>query len=393
MTDSIWKRTLSAADREVLERSDAPPFSVDILVVGAGLIGLSVAEALATAGAGSIAVIDRDGPAAAASSANAGGLWFAHESSREGVFSELAKLSDRLYAELAEQADVGITRRGILDLLWSDDEVRDASQRAEDLRSAGFQAEMLDGRQAREAEPALGVEPAGALLTPNDGQVHPVRLAAEWTRRLRSRGALVSGGVEALSLGSPVETSRGPISAGTVVVASGAWTPLVTEAVGWRPPIRPIRGALLALPPMAPGTLRHTVMARDYYHWQLAEGPVAGGGSHEDVGFLPGVEESTAGSIRAEMGLLFPSLAEQPTDCAWSGFRPFCEDGLPVVGRAPADAAGAPLYVAAGHFRKGVMLAPATGKLLAETILHGAASTDISALSPARFPASEPWPG
>ena len=385
MTDSIWRRTISPQEQGVLERSDDVPMTADFLIVGGGLVGLAVAYYLSQARAGSVVVVDREGPAAEASSANAGGLWFAHESSRQGVLLEFAKLSDALYAELGEEMDFGHRRDGILDLLWSEKEIEEATARCEGLRAVGFAADMVERERLREFEPGLSDIAAGGLLTPNDGQLHPVRLAAALTERLRQNGALVCGGVEAFGLGRTVETSRGPISAGTVVVASGAWTPLVTRALGWEPPIRPIRGTLLALPSMPAGTVRHTVMAKEYYHLQLPEGPVVGGGTHEDVGFIRGVDDSSQAAIRAEMNQLFPALADQATQLAWSGFRPFCEDELPVVGEAPQTPDGAKIYIAAGHFRKGVMLAPSTGKLLADVILHGDASVDISALSPLRF--------
>ena len=94
-------------------------------------------------------------------------------------------------------------------------------------------------------------------------------------------------------------------------------------------------GALLALP-SGPRRVQHTVMAGRYYYWQLEDGPIAGGGSEERVGFEPGVRSDTIEDIRAEMGALFPALKNQPTEVAWFGFRPYCDDQKPVIGAVDA---------------------------------------------------------
>jgi glycine oxidase len=100
------------------------------------------------------------------------------------------------------------------------------------------------------------------------------------------------------------------------------------------------------------------------------------------VGFRRGVEPRDLASIRSELGALFPKLRDQPTACAWSGFRPCCEDMKPVIGKVPGQEH---VYVAAGHFRKGILLAPATGKILADLITRGETDLPIKPLSPARF--------
>ena len=381
MQDSVWFRTLSAEQTETLAASDEPPATADVVIVGAGLIGLATAYYLTEAGVSDVVVLDRRGPLGEASGANAGGLWFAKQSPELGPIAGIARLSSILYDDWAERFDCDLTRGGILQLLYDDADVARGRAAVESMAAAGFHGEMLSPEQVRRLEPALTVE-AAALRADRDGQVHPGKLAAGLTAELRRRGVRICGGQEVRSVGATVVTDNVRIAAGRMVLASGAWTPLLTAAFGWEPPIKPIRGTLLALP-SGPKRLRHTVMCRRYYYWQLEAGPIAGGGSEDDLGFERGVDSATLEDIRDELNSHFPALASEPTDYAWSGFRPFCADMRPLIGAAP----GRPeIFVAAGHFKKGVMLAPGTGKIMADLMVEGASKdVDLRLLNPARF--------
>jgi glycine oxidase len=99
-----------------------------------------------------------------------------------------------------------------------------------------------------------------------------------------------------------------------------------------------------------------------------------------------GVKPAIRDHIRQEMNRLLPALAGRETVCAWSGFRPYCEDLRPVIGRVPGHDR---TFVAAGHFKKGVMMAPVTGKILADLVAAGSSELDLGPLDPARFPRRE----
>ncbi len=379
--DTVWSRTLSSRDREALSASDAMPTTAETVIVGAGLVGLAVADALVESGHRDVCVVDRVGPAGEASGANAGGLWFSQQGPELGPVGELAHLSNELYSAIGERFACDLTRRGVLELLYSDEQQAGAGERLRAIQAAGFRGERLTPEDLRRVEPELAIR-AGALFCPDDGQVHPTKLAAGWVRELRAAGVKICRGVEVVELGKPLRTSAGVLHAERIVLTAGAWTALLTKALGWEPPIRPVRGALLALP-AGPRRLHHTVMAGRYYYWQLEDGQIAGGGSEERVGFEPGVRSETLADIRAEMGGHFPFLVRQPTEVAWHGFRPYCEDAMPVIGAAPGRD---DLFVAAGHFRKGVMLAPATGAVIADLVSGREPRANITALDPARFP-------
>ena len=382
MQDSLWFQTLDLDQQRALNTSDGLPKTADVVVVGAGMIGLATAYYLARAGRKNICVVDRGTALGEASGANAGGLWFAQQSAELGPLAPLAAESSRLYDELAAEFSFDMERSGMLQLLEEDEGVSDVEKRAEAARSAGFRAETLSGKSARTLEPGLGISPAAALYYPDEGHLHPAKLGAELATYLKAQGVRICLGVEVRDLQPTVVTSQGDISAQTVVVATGAWTPHVTKILGWQPPIKPIRGTLLALGPL-PKILHHTLTTSMFYYWQLASGFVAGGGSLDDVGFECGVDPDTTRRIREQMNEKIPALAALPTKCAWSGFRPHCEDLRPVIGQVPRHDR---IYVAAGHFKKGIMMSPVTGKILADLLTEGKTDLPIEAASPARFP-------
>ena len=267
-------------------------------------------------------------------------------------------------------------------------ELASARERVLRTREAGFEAELLSSEALAECEPRLRHE-GQAVHFPGDGSIHPLKLAAgiaDWLRRKGVRICLNEEVHRVDAAGPAVSTAGGRVSAGAVVVAAGAWTPLLTRLLGWSPPIRPIRGTLLATGAQQAGTLRTVVIGRRYYYWQLACGPLSAGGSEEDVGFLEGVSNEVEADIRREYGELFPSLRNVRFTSRWSGFRPFCEDMQPVIGAVP----GSPgVYVSAGHFRKGILLAPLSGELLAGEILKGESKAPV-AFKPDRFPSAKP---
>ena len=381
MRDSIWFSTLPSDLCDVLQDSDELPAQAEVVIVGSGMIGISTAHYLSQAGVRDICLVDRGTALGEASGANAGGLWFAQQSSELGSIGVLAKASSQLYQDLSQVFEFDYTTTGLLQLLTSVEQADQAESQAQAVRDSGFRAELVSGKQARSIEPGLAITPEAALFYPDEAHVHPARLAAALVGDLRRKGGRFCFNTEVKDLNDSVETNRGAISAGTTVIASGAWTPLVTQSLGWEPPIRPMRGTLLALEPL-PRVLHHTLIGKKYYYWQLPGGQIVAGGSVDDVGFEQGVDAATVSSILDELGVLLPAAAEQPLTCAWSGFRPYCDDLKPVVGAVPAREN---TFVAAGHFKKGIMMSPVTGKILADLITSGKTDLPIEPLSPARF--------
>ncbi len=264
-----------------------------------------------------------------------------------------------------------------------------AAERVRQTRQAGFRAELLARDELMRVEQQLRHD-GPALHFPGDGSIHPLKLAAGVSRALRREGVRICPGQEVEDVtaeGPVVKTRTASIAAGSVVVTAGAWTPLVTRLLGWSPPIRPVRGILLATEARPARTLRTVVVGDRYYYWQLRSGHLAGGGSEEDVGFARGVSPAVARDIVRDWRDRFPGLRDARFTARWSGFRPRCADLQPVIGRIPG---GGRTYVAAGHFRKGVLLAPLTGELVAEELLEGQTWTLARAMRPERFPRHAP---
>ena len=353
------------------------------MVVGAGLVGLCTALSLRRKGVRNLALIDRGAVCGESSGASAGGLWPAHECL--GLASpEIARKAWAAHRRLLDEFPCDYMQSGLLSLLGEGD-AANGSDRVRRTRQAGFEADLVSSDELEGLEPVLR-HSGYALHFPGDGSIHPLKLAAALGSWLRCRGVAIGRGEEGTGLdpsGPTVRTVTARASAGSVVIAAGAWTPLLTEILGWKPPIRPVRGTLLATEAQPLQTLRAVVVARRYYYWQLGCGPLAGGGSEEDVGFEEGVREEVAADIGREWRELFPALRDLPFTCRWSGFRPYCADMQPVIGAIP----GAPhVYVSAGHFRKGIMLSPLSGDLLAEEIVDRRIWGPARAFRPERFP-------
>lgn len=347
------------------------------------MVGLCTALSLRRRGVRKVALIDRGSVCGESTGASAGGLWPAHEC-LSLASPEIARKAWDAQLRLLNEFPCDYMPSGLLSLL-EEGEAAKGSERVRRTRQAGFEAGLVSSDDLESLEPLLR-HSGYALHFPGDGSIHPLKLAAEIVSWLRRNGVSICLGeaVEGIDPSGPaVRTATARSSACAVVIAAGAWTPLLTEVLGWKPPIRPIRGTLLATEAQLAGTLRSVVVARSFYYWQLGCGPLAGGGSEEDVGFEEGVREEVAADIRREWRELFPALRNRPFTCSWSGFRPYCADMQPVIGAVPGLRN---VYVSAGHFRKGIMLSPLSGDLLAEQIVDSRVWDPAKAFRPERFP-------
>jgi glycine oxidase len=346
----------------------APP---DVLVLGGGVIGLTIAYYLAREGV-AVELVDQGDFGREASWAGAGILPPGNPEHAHTPFDRLRAHSVALYpalsAELRERTgcDNGYLRCGGLELAGAGDHVAEQEWRGE-----GVACETLDGPSLHRLEPALASSLTAGWHLPELAQVRNPRhlkalLAGCQALGVRLRpGCPVHGFERRGGRVTAVRSAEGPLHAGRYVLATGAWTDALLEPVGWRPGVRPVRGQIALLNTGTP-VFRRVLMHGARYLVPRPDGRVLVGSTEEDAGFD---KRTTAEAIQALLGLaraLVPALGQAQVERCWAGLRPGSPDGLPFLGPVPGVEN---LFVAAGHFRSGIQLAPATGLVLKELLL------------------------
>lgn len=369
--------------------------AADVVVIGGGVIGLSIARALAARDAGRICLIERAHLGAEASRA-AGGM-LAPQAEADGMddFFELASASLDLYPAFADAlreetgTDIELERTGTLYLAFTDEDEREIEHRYRWQKSAGLSVERLSADEARELEPCVSPCVRAALRFPLDVQVENRRLIAALATSVEKRGVsvLLETNVESLITErgriAGVETSRGRLSAPVVVIATGAWTSFLssTDKSAPRLSIEPVRGQMLCFE-TNPRVARHVIYSPRGYLVPRLDGRLLAGSTSEHAGFDKRVTMGGIQAITAHALEIAPALACLPLVDSWAGLRPRASDDWPIVG-ASVETEG--LFLATGHYRNGILLAPLTGELIAEQITTNITPPQLRAFSPDRF--------
>lgn len=342
----------------------------EILVVGGGVIGLTTAYFLAYEGV-AVEVVDQGEFGGESSWAGAGilppGTAVRAASPLEALRNHSADLFPSLSAELKERTDIdnGYLRSGGLVVDESEEDV------SSEWRPEGIALQRLEGERLREREPALAPAIGSAWYLPELAQLRNPRhlkalVAACQALGVRLRPFCPVYGFDRQGERiAAVRTSHGLLPADRFLLASGAWTELLLELVGWRPGIRPVRGQIALLNTGQP-ILRHVLLHGDRYLVPRPDGRVLVGSTEEQVGFDKRTTASAIAELLALAVRLVPELARAHLERTWAGLRPGTPDGLPYLGPVPGFNN---LFVGAGHFRSGIQLSPATGLLLKQALL------------------------
>jgi glycine oxidase len=363
--------------------------SSDVVVVGGGALGASVAFALAREGL-SVTLVERDRVAAHASGAAAGMLAPIAESLGSGPLFEAGIQALELLPAWIDEVQVlsgidpQLVRGGLLRLATTArrDELLERMPALEP-----YGCEWLERDELHKRVPGLAPGSVGAIWSPAEAHLEPGLLTRAVAAAAASRGASLELGVEATGLvreGSRVTGVRlasGTLPAGEVVLCGGAWTQLWEEAVGQPLPVEPVRGQILALEAPRPA-IPSILFGEDVYLVPRRDGTLAAGATVERVGFDVRTTAEGLRSLLAAASALVPGLAECTFLRAWAGLRPATPDLCPLIGRVP-DCDG--LSVATGHYRNGILLAPLTGLWIADSLLHGEAADLPAAFAPGRF--------
>lgn len=349
---------------------------VDVIIVGGGVIGCSAAYYLSLKGL-KVMLLEKGRIGGEASGAAAGMLGAQSELTEDGPLWKLARCGRDLFPRLAEELrelsgiDIALVQRGMLKVAVKEQDIAELQRLLELQQQSGEEAAWIDAAEAREREPLLSPAVLGALHLPREGHVLAPRLTAAFAGAAAALGAELREYADVRSLLTEgkrvvgVSTASGAVHAGSVVLAAGVWSGTLAEPLGLSLPLYPVQGECLCLRSRMP-LLRATVAAPggSYLVPKAGGRMVVGATEHEGV-FSREVTAAGVATLLARARELVPALAEAEWDRAWSGLRPQTPDGLPYIG----PAAGHPgLYVAAGHFRNGILLGPITGQHIADLI-------------------------
>jgi glycine oxidase len=365
----------------------------EVVIVGGGVIGLSIAYALARAGLRPT-VLDRRELGREASWAGAGLIPPDAEHPGDSPTLALRAWSTRLYpswtAALLEETgiDTGYRRTGGVDVALTDEEDQALRATAGRWRAEGVAYERLGPHDYARVEPALTPEARAAYYLPDRASVRSPRLLRALVAAVCRRGGRLEprNGVRDLvvrgSRITEVHAARGNLACGSVVMAAGAWSGPLLEPIGAHAPTPPVKGQIVLLRGERPVLSRIVEHGRNYLV-PRDDGRILVGATEENVGFdarptAPGARDLLDCALR-----LCPSLREAEFEATWAGLRPGSVDAKPYIGPAPELEN---LFVATGHKRAGLQLAPATAELVADLVLGRPPRMDISAFRIGREP-------
>ena len=367
-----------------------------VAVIGAGVIGLSAAWELANAGC-QVVVFD-DAPAEGASFAAAGMLAPVSETvSGEDEVLQFGLWSLSLWPQFAarlEQAsgtEVGLRPEGTLIVAGDADDAKELRHFTTRLAAQGLTAEVLTSRQLRASEPGLSPRLTAGLLVPGDHSVDNRALTSALLRAVaaggvqlhRERvGVLTANGRAVGVRGTDTGTIR---QADMVLVAAGAASACVDGVpLGCVPAVRPVKGQILRLRG-EPGAVTHTVRAivggRSVYLVPRSDGGLVVGATCEDIGPDTRVTAGAVHDLLRRAIAVVPEVSEYELVETTARLRPATADNAPVVGETGVQG----LLLATGHYRGGVLMAPATAAAVTDLVLGRPPSPLLQPLSPLRF--------
>jgi len=370
--------------------------NLTVAVIGAGVIGLGVAWRLAMQGA-SVVVFDRGAAGSGASHAAAGMLAACSEAEPgEEALVALGREAQARWPAFAanlKQAsgiDVELRQEGtLLVALTADDQARLHHQLAFQ-QQLNLPLQWISAAETRRREPHLAGKLAGAVFSPEDHQVDNRKLAAALRIAAEAAGARIHEHqpVEAVSSsGGKVDGVRladgTKVPADAVVLAAGAWSRSIAGVPSeLRPPVRPIKGQMLALRMDARAPLiSHVLWAPGAYLVPRLDGRLLIGATVEEKGYDTTLTAGGVLTLLEAAWRVVPAVEELPIDEMWVGHRPGSRDDAPILGSGPLDG----LVYATGHHRNGILLTPITADAIARLVLDGEADPVIRPFGLERF--------
>ncbi len=345
----------------------------DVIVIGGGIIGLSISLALRKLGT-TVLLLERGEPGREATHA-AAGMLVECGTETPAALQPLASASARMYPEFAHELQ---DESGVL---------IDLRDQGAILFSAGYlpanSREAQDARPLGELEPALDDAEIPAVFL-QERSVDPRALAWAALRAAKHRGVDIASGTAATELvlsngrAAGVSTEKSTYAAAAVVNCAGAWAGNIPPH---RFPTRPVKGQMLSVVGADRDLLRHVIRAPEVYLVPRSDGRILIGATVEEAGYDKRTDVATIQRLHQAAIRMVPALAQARILEAWAGLRPGTPDALPILGATATPG----YFVATGHFRDGILLAPITAQLMSQAITGVQPDYDISAFSPARF--------
>jgi glycine oxidase len=357
--------------------------SWDAIIIGAGIIGLSLAIELNKRGL-RVLVVEKGAPGREASWA-AGGMLCEFPGETRPELRSLAAASAAMYPEfvheLEDESGVKIDLRSVGTLLFLNE-----PQEPTALDPHGWVARWRELEPNLKAAKLRAMSSVGVYL--KERCVDPRDLTAAAIAAARHRGIDFSSGNHVLSVeveggrACGIGTNKTQFSAGLIVNCAGAWA----GQIGPYPfPTRPVKGQMLSVVMPEKEMIRHVIRTPDVYLIPRSDGRMLIGATAEEAGFDKQTVPETILNLRQAALDLVPRLVEARILEAWAGLRPGTPDGLPILGATPTPG----YFVATGHFRDGILLAPVTARLLGQIVTAQSPrmdeATDISRFSATRF--------
>lgn len=382
----------------------------DVVIIGGGVIGTSIAYYLGKKGV-KATVVEKKDLASGASGSCDQNIFL--QSKNPGIHLKLALASAAMFSGLEEELGHPLEyhNKGGMILIESPEEMKVMRDFVARQQQIGLSVEIISRDEAARMQRGLAEHLVGATHSPQDAEVNPIELNIGFARAAKRLGAEILFETEVTGLKfqgqqvEAVETSRGTIWTPLVIVAAGAWSPLIGEMAGLKIPIKPRRGQIIITEPVPPfvakGALSAQYIVAKYNPSllqksssrslqlgvglslsQTDKGNILIGATREFVGYdvrntREAIKEVLKNAVR-----LVPGLKDINVIRTMGGIRPYTPDGLPLVGPV-AGLEG--FFMAAGHEGDGIALAPVTGTLAAELLTTGQTFMDIEALSPNRF--------
>ncbi|HET9284935.1 MAG TPA: glycine oxidase ThiO [Candidatus Angelobacter sp.] len=343
--------------------------SWDVIISGAGIIGVSLALELRERGA-TVLVLDKAEPGSEASSAAAGMLaagGFETPPTLEPLALESARIFPEYVRKLEALSDVKTDFRQHGTIVFQDS-----------ASTASAQYKKLGSDDLRRMEPSLH-NPAHEAFFVQEDTVDPRLLMQAALVAAQKSGVDIRGNTEVQEIRSArnnieveIAGTTSPIRGRAAVNCQGAWAGA---------PVKPRKGQMLYVLPEKKNLLQHVIHAPEVYIVPRSSGKILIGATVEDVGFDKTVAPSTIQQLLNEAARYLPELKSSPIVESWAGLRPGTPDDLPILGTTDMPN----VFAATGHFRNGILLAPITAKIMADVITGKKPSLDINSFAASRF--------